>query len=231
MLDRGLRGAFPAGRRARGAEARRARRRRRRAERARPARPADVHDRPGHGQGLRRRDLAPRSSTARAAGASGSTSPTSAPTCAPGSARRPRGLPARDERLRPRRGRADAARGAVQRRLLAACRAQDRLAVTVEIELRGARGRSAAAFYRSLIRSDERLDYDRVDRIFAGEERAAGAVGRAAGRRAGGGRRAARPRARRGRAGGRVAPSRSSLRRRRPRRRRRRRRCRPSRTG
>src|SRR5205823_6242937 len=26
------------------------------------------------------------------------------------------------------------------------------------------------AFYRSVIRSDERLDYDRVDRIFAGQE-------------------------------------------------------------
>jgi ribonuclease R len=30
-----------------------------------------------------------------------------------------------------------------------------------------------SAFYRSLIRSDERLDYDRVDRIFAGRESAA----------------------------------------------------------
>jgi ribonuclease R len=45
----------------------------------------------------------------------------------------------------------------------------DRLAVTVEIELRGAE-RAKTAFYRSTIRSDERLDYDRVDRIFAGEE-------------------------------------------------------------
>ena len=45
----------------------------------------------------------------------------------------------------------------------------DRLAVTVELELRGAQT-VKTAFYRSLIRSDERLDYDRVDRIFAGEE-------------------------------------------------------------
>ena len=30
-----------------------------------------------------------------------------------------------------------------------------------------------AAFYRSLIRSDARLDYERVDRIFAGSESAA----------------------------------------------------------
>ena len=31
---------------------------------------------------------------------------------------------------------------------------------------------ASAAFYRSVIRSDERLDYERVDRIFAGEEQA-----------------------------------------------------------
>ena len=47
----------------------------------------------------------------------------------------------------------------------------DRLAVTVELELRGAQT-VKAAFHRSLIRSDERLDYDRVDRIFAGDEEA-----------------------------------------------------------
>ena len=51
---------------------------------------------------------------------------------------------------------------------------QDRLAVTIELLVR-AEGVSSASFYRSLIRSDERLDYDRVDRIFAGSERAAGA--------------------------------------------------------
>jgi ribonuclease R len=48
---------------------------------------------------------------------------------------------------------------------------QDRLAVTVEIDFAGATVRRAA-FYRSLIRSDERLDYERVDRIFAQAERA-----------------------------------------------------------
>jgi len=48
---------------------------------------------------------------------------------------------------------------------------QDRLAVTVELELEGARVRRSA-FHRSIIRSDERLDYPRVDRIFAGAERA-----------------------------------------------------------
>jgi ribonuclease R len=48
----------------------------------------------------------------------------------------------------------------------------DRSAVTVELELHGALV-ARAAFYRSLIRSDERLDYGRVDRIFAGRESAA----------------------------------------------------------
>jgi ribonuclease R len=47
----------------------------------------------------------------------------------------------------------------------------ERLAVTVEFELEGSRMRRSA-FYRSLIRSDVRLDYDQVDRIFAGEQRA-----------------------------------------------------------
>jgi ribonuclease R len=49
---------------------------------------------------------------------------------------------------------------------------RDRLAVTVELDLDGARV-VRSAFYRSLVRSDERLDYDRVDLIFAGEEQAA----------------------------------------------------------
>jgi ribonuclease R len=46
---------------------------------------------------------------------------------------------------------------------------RERLAVTVELELRDAKVLSAA-FYRSLIRSDERLEYERVDRVFAGQE-------------------------------------------------------------
>jgi ribonuclease R len=45
----------------------------------------------------------------------------------------------------------------------------ERLAVTAELELHGA-DVARAAFYRSLIRSDERLDYERVDRVFAGRE-------------------------------------------------------------
>jgi ribonuclease R len=45
----------------------------------------------------------------------------------------------------------------------------DRLAVTAELELRGAKVQRAS-FYRSLIRSDARLDYEQVDRIFSGHE-------------------------------------------------------------
>ena len=48
---------------------------------------------------------------------------------------------------------------------------QDRLAVTVELDLEGA-DVVRTAFHRSVIRSDARLDYPRVDRIFAGAERA-----------------------------------------------------------
>jgi len=48
---------------------------------------------------------------------------------------------------------------------------EDRLAVTVELELEAAQVRRSA-FHRSLIRSDVRLDYPRVDRIFAGSEHA-----------------------------------------------------------
>ena len=44
---------------------------------------------------------------------------------------------------------------------------QDRLTVTVELTV-GGREVKRAAFYRSVIRSDERLDYGQVDRIFAG---------------------------------------------------------------
>jgi ribonuclease R len=49
---------------------------------------------------------------------------------------------------------------------------EDRNAVTVEMKMDGADVVSAS-FYRSLIRSDQRLTYEQVDRIFAGEEHAA----------------------------------------------------------
>jgi ribonuclease R len=47
----------------------------------------------------------------------------------------------------------------------------ERLAVTAELVLAGASVRSAS-FHRSVIRSDARLTYPQVDRVFAGEERA-----------------------------------------------------------
>jgi ribonuclease R len=47
----------------------------------------------------------------------------------------------------------------------------DRLAVTVEMELEGASVHSVA-FHRSIIRSDARLNYDQIDEVFAGRERA-----------------------------------------------------------
>jgi ribonuclease R len=46
---------------------------------------------------------------------------------------------------------------------------QDRLAVSVELEFEGAKV-ARTAFHRSLIRSDARLDYPQVDRVFAGAE-------------------------------------------------------------
>jgi ribonuclease R len=48
---------------------------------------------------------------------------------------------------------------------------EDRLAVTVELEFDGSRVRRSA-FHRSVIRSDARLDYPRVDRVLAGSQRA-----------------------------------------------------------
>jgi ribonuclease R len=50
--------------------------------------------------------------------------------------------------------------------------AQDRLTVTVEMVVTGDEV-SPASCYRSVIRSDERLNYEQVDRIFDGTERAA----------------------------------------------------------
>ncbi len=55
---------------------------------------------------------------------------------------------------------------------------QDRLAVTAELLLHGAEVKSAS-FFRSVIRSDARLDYDQVDGIFAGREAPAAPWGEA----------------------------------------------------
>ncbi|HWM13406.1 MAG TPA: RNB domain-containing ribonuclease [Gaiellaceae bacterium] len=52
----------------------------------------------------------------------------------------------------------------------------DRLAVTAEILLDAAGAPRSASFYRSRIRSDERLDYDQLDEIFAGRAEAPAAV-------------------------------------------------------
>jgi ribonuclease R len=48
----------------------------------------------------------------------------------------------------------------------------ERLAVTAEIELGPGGDAVAASFYRSRIRSDARLDYDRLDLVFSGREAA-----------------------------------------------------------
>jgi ribonuclease R len=57
---------------------------------------------------------------------------------------------------------------------------RDRLAVSAELELElGSARVIRTAFYRSLIRSDARLDYERVDRIFTEREAADGAWGAA----------------------------------------------------
>ena len=87
---------------------------------------------------------------------------------------------------------------------------EDRLTVTVELEFVGAKVRRTA-FHRSIIRSDARLDYPRVDRIFEGAERAEEPWAHAAGRGAQGGF-GARGRARAARrAGGRVHRARVRL--------------------
>ena len=113
MLDRGLRRSFPAGVE-RAAAGRAAARRRP----PRPHGPADLHHRPRHRPRLRRRDLV-RGARRRALARLGPHRRRLG-LRAPGRRGRPRGLPALDLGLRARRGRADAARGAVQRRLLAA---------------------------------------------------------------------------------------------------------------
>ena len=88
---------------------------------------------------------------------------------------------------------------------------QDRLAVTAEVRIDGAGKPRSASFYRSRIRSGARLDYDQLDRIFAGRERAARAGRGAARARAQGGGGARRRTAAR-RAGGGVVRARVRVR-------------------
>ena len=52
----------------------------------------------------------------------------------------------------------------------------DRLAVTAEMEIGDDSEVRSASFYRSRIRSDVRLDYDQLDKIFAGREKPPGHV-------------------------------------------------------
>jgi ribonuclease R len=52
----------------------------------------------------------------------------------------------------------------------------ERLAVSAEIELDGAARPTRTRFYRSRIRSDARLDYEQLDRVFDGREEAPAAV-------------------------------------------------------
>ena len=84
------------------------------------------------------------------------------------SARR-RGLSPRHQRLRTGNRRADAP-GALSNEACSLVPGKDRLAVTAEVRLDGAGAVRSAGFYRSKIRSDARLDYDQLDRVFAGSE-------------------------------------------------------------
>ena len=103
---------------------------------ARPARPADVHDRPGDRARLRRRDLR-RGARRRALARVGAHRRRHRATCGPArrstarptGARRASTCPARSSRCCPRRSPTTPARS---------CPGDDRLAVTVELELRGA---------------------------------------------------------------------------------------------
>jgi ribonuclease R len=52
----------------------------------------------------------------------------------------------------------------------------ERLAVTAEMEVSASGEPRSASFYRSRIRSDARMDYDQIDRVFAGREKPPGEV-------------------------------------------------------
>ena len=164
MLDRGLRRGFdPAVEREAGEAAGRARASRRRA--SRPARAGHVHDRPPERARLRRRHLRRALDGERVR---------VWVHIADVAAHVPEGsLVDREARSRAT---SVYVPGAVEPMLPHALSSDacslvpgaERLAVTVELELRRRPTSRRAAFYRSLIRSDERLDYEHVDRIFAG---------------------------------------------------------------
>ena len=185
MLDRGLRARLRPGGRARGA-------RRPTAAGAagapRPARAGDLHDRSGRRARLRRRDLGRAHRRAARVRVWVHIADVGGIRRA-GVAARPRGAAARDERVRAGSRRADAARRRSRTRTARWCRGGPP-GGHASSSSSTARACVAARFTRSLIRSDERLDYDRVDRIFAGAR--AGRASR--------GRLRSRPRARRPRA-------------------------------
>ena len=52
----------------------------------------------------------------------------------------------------------------------------ERLAVTAEMEVSASGEPRSASFYRSRIRSDDRMDYDQLDRVFAGREKPDGEI-------------------------------------------------------
>ncbi len=137
----------------------------------RSARSADVHDRPCERARFRRRDLR-RAARRRLVAGLGPHRRRFGVRGAP-LIDRSRGLPSRDERVRARRGRADAPEEAVERRLLAGRGLRQADGYRRDGGLRRPAGPFESSMYRSVIRSVQRLDYDRVDRIFAGTERAA----------------------------------------------------------
>ena len=128
----------------------------------RPDRSADVHDRPARAHATSTTRSPPSAIDGGGVQRVGAHRRRRAPTCPRarsstsrrGAARTSVYVPGAVEPMLPE--------ALSQRRLLARA-GRERAAVTVELELHGAEV-AKAAFYRSLIRSDERLSYERVDR-------------------------------------------------------------------
>ena len=140
-----------------------------RPERARPDRARHLHGRPRHRPRLRRRRL----------GAAGRRR---APPVDPHRRRRrPRPPRLGLEAEAYARGTSVYVPGTVEPMLPAALSGEacslapgvERLAVTMEVALSATGEPARPRFYRSRIRSDARLDYDQLDRVFAGREAAA----------------------------------------------------------
>ena len=163
MVDRGLRRSFP---RAVEEEAR--------GSAGRGRSPADltasahVHDRPGVGARLRRRDLGAARGRPRAAVGSHRRRDR---VRAAGHGARGGGLPARHERLRPRERSSRCCRRRCRTRPAACAASGPQCGDGRARDGRGP-GRERRRSTARVIRSDARLEYPQVDRIFAGEERA-----------------------------------------------------------